>query len=364
MKDASVYARTGRPVYYVSYYSVEKMARVHEATSFRVDDAEGRKKAFGFAQEKAKAAAVFKGDNDSERWETWVVSFLEKQYRRQAKTLRRYMSSWRWVLHYLVEKNIPGPRALTFRQVRDYHEWRMDFKKANGSKGAGHNTALSDIKMLQVVMNEAIRREWVTINPCTALGITKQRAKEKLEITDEDMVTIIREMDVRAAKSPDNYQWLRDAWEIARWQGCRISETQIELARQVNLRDGILTIFGKGRDGHPKIIQTLIHPELRPFFERKIQEKQQWTLKLPKMYGRDCWRFFQSIGMPHYSFHCTRVTVITKGARACVPEAQMMAYVGHGGTDVHRIYQKLKARDLTLATAAISYSPSSKPATT
>lgn len=359
MKDASTYKRAGRPVYYISYYSVPKMKRVHEATTFRTDDPEGRRKAYELAQDKAKAAAAYKGNSDNERWETWVLPWLEKHYARQAKTLSRYKTSWRWVLLYLVEHKIPGPRALTFQQVHDYHEWRMNFKKRTG-RTAGHNTAIADIKMLQVVMNEALRREWVVVNPCTALGIRRLRGKEKLEIPDDDMAYIIAEMDKRAAENPKGYQWLRTAWEIARWQGCRIGETRIELRRQVNLRDGLLTIYGKGRDGQPKVIETLIHPELRPLFEKMIAEKRQWTLELPKMYGRDCWRFFQSIGMPQYSFHCTRVTVITKGARAGVPEAQMMAYIGHGKSDVHRIYQKLKARDLTRATAAISYTPAKK----
>lgn len=341
-------------MYYISYFCPQTMKRVHKSTQFRLDDAEGKRKAYELALQKAKDAAVYKGTSNSERWETWVRPFLESRYRDQLKTLKRYSQSWGWWLLFLMEREIHGPRALTYQHVREYHAWRMAYKKKTG-RTVGHNTALLDIKMMQVLMNEAIRRGWIVTNPCDKSGISRRRGKEKLEITDEDMAYITAKLDEKVADNPEHYQWMRTAWEIARWQGCRVSETRINLREQVNLRDGILTIFGKGRNGQAKEIPTLIHPNLLPLFKRMIKEGRQWTLDIPRMYGRDLWRFFQSIDMPHYSFHCTRVTVITKGARAGVPESQMMAYVGHGQVEIHRIYQKLKARDLMQAAQAIQY---------
>lgn len=58
--------------------------------------------------------------------------------------------------------------------------------------------------------------------------------------------------------------------------------------------------------------------------------------------------------MPHLCFHCTRVTVITKMARAGVPMAVAMAYVLHSSSLVHKIYQRLGIADLGSAVAAIS----------
>ena len=355
MKDCSVYARKGRPVYYLSYWSAEKLSRVHEATPFRVDDPEGKRRAYELAQERAKEAAVFRDTEATERWESWVPDFLKRKYgARQQKTLKRYQASWKWLFLYLQEIKVYGPRSLTPVQVRDYHAWRMQQKKRTG-RTVGHNTALLDIKCLQVLMQEAILRSWVRTNPCDRLGIGRLRGREKLEMPDEDMAFITDKLDEFSKENPEHYGWMRTAWEIARWQGCRVSETRINLRQQVNLRDGILTIYGKGRDGQAKEIRTLIHPALKPLFQQMLKEGKQWTLEIPKMYGRDLWRFFQKIGMPHYSFHCTRVTVITKAARAGVPENHLMAYVGHGKTDVHRVYQKLKARDLQGVAQAIAY---------
>jgi integrase len=60
---------------------------------------------------------------------------------------------------------------------------------------------------------------------------------------------------------------------------------------------------------------------------------------------------------PHATFHCTRVTVITRMARAGVPIQQAMAYVGHADQTVHRIYQRLQADDLTKCTEALRFFP-------
>lgn len=354
MKHCQVYVRKGRPTYYLLYTDPHTQMRVCVSTPHRLDHAEGRRLATEMAEDKAREIGLLKEQSPNERWETWVLPFLQKKYARQQKTLKRYSASWKYLMLYLQQNKVYEPRVLTPVQVRDYHSWRMEQKKRTG-RTVSHNTALLDIKALQVILQECVFRGWIRTNPCDRLGIGRMRGKEKLEITDEDMKTITAKLDEFVKENPEHYQWMRTAWEIARWQGCRVSETRINLKQQVNLRDGILTIYGKGRDGQSKEIRTLIHPELKGFFEKMIKEKKQWTLEIPRMYGRDLWRFFQRIGMPHYSFHCTRVTVITKAARAGVPENHLMAYVGHGKTDVNRIYQKLKARDLGGVASAISY---------
>ena len=65
--------------------------------------------------------------------------------------------------------------------------------------------------------------------------------------------------------------------------------------------------------------------------------------------------FFKEIGLPHLCFHCTRVTVATRMARAGVPISEAMAFVGHASETIHRIYQRLAAADLSSAVAAVSY---------
>ena len=73
------------------------------------------------------------------------------------------------------------------------------------------------------------------------------------------------------------------------------------------------------------------------------------TYEMTAQRARNWHRFFRRIGLPHLSFHCTRVTVITRLARAGVPEQQAMRFIGHATLEVHRIYQKLKPGDLSSA---------------
>ena len=59
------------------------------------------------------------------------------------------------------------------------------------------------------------------------------------------------------------------------------------------------------------------------------------------------WRFFlDDLGMPHLCFHCTRVTFISKLARANVPLAVAMRMVNHASKTIHRIYQRINLDDL------------------
>lgn len=353
MNLPSVYARSGRAKFYVSFDCPATARRLHRATPFRTDDPEGGRKALAFAAALAKPKPSDR-EYQTEAWETWVPAFLRQQYRRQQKSLQRYLISWKWWRLFLSDRKISTPRALTFQHVRDFHEWRTTFKKRSG-RSVSHNTALLDVKAMQVVMNEARRREWVAANPCDRLGIGRATAKVKPEITDAEMATIIAELDALVAREPGK-AWMRTAWEIARWQGCRLRETRLDLARQVDLRDGTIVFNAKGRHGNAKVVPTWLHDGLRPLLARMIADKQAWTCDpIGPLGSLEFRRFFHAIGLPHLCFHCTRVTVITKGARAGVPESHMMAYVGHSKSEVHRIYQRFSARDLIKAAAAVSY---------
>jgi integrase len=62
--------------------------------------------------------------------------------------------------------------------------------------------------------------------------------------------------------------------------------------------------------------------------------------------SKDWVKFFSGLGLP-YSFHCLRVTVVTRLARAGISESQAMRYVGHSSTLVHALYRKLRPEDLS-----------------
>jgi hypothetical protein len=55
----------------------------------------------------------------------------------------------------------------------------------------------------------------------------------------------------------------------------------------------------------------------------------------------------------HLCFHCTRVTVITRLCRANVSESQAMRFVGHASETIHRVYQRLRAEDVSACVSAL-----------
>lgn len=356
MRGVSVYQRAGRHTYYLSYTCPIKDQRVHVSTPFRVDDPEGLRKAHNLALEKAKEIRFEKLGTRAERWEVWVLPFLEHQYRNSLLTLKRYKSAWKWLsLFFIEEKRVFVPRAVTYQHGREFHQWRTSFAKASG-RTASSNTALDDMKVMQVVLNEAVNRGFATENPWARLHIKRDKVRHARELEPHELAKIEASLPAFVAEKPEQRGWMPVAFQIARYQGCRLRETRINLRRDVNLRDDRLTLHVKGHkagEGHT----TLLHPKLRPLFEELIASGKQWSLDygpVPSVHWR---KFFDSIGLRDAWFHCLRSTVITEMARAGVPISIAMRYVLHASEEIHRIYQRLKTGDLTHAAAAVGSRP-------
>jgi hypothetical protein len=352
MRGISVYERDGRPVYYVAYDCPRRARRVFEATPFRTDNPEGKRRAYNFAIEKAKELAIDGSVAKSERWETWVLPFLEHQYRESPLTLRRYKQAWKWLSLFFIEhKKCYVPRAVTYGHAREYHMWRTTFKKVSG-RTVANNTALLDIKAMSVVLDEAVKRAFAPSNPWLKVGIRREKARSARELSVSELALIETKLPDFVAQDTNDRGWMPAAYAIARYQGCRLRETRLDLRRHVNLRDSQITFHTKGhKDGDGDT--TAMHPKLRPLFERMISEKRQFTLDYgprPSLLWR---KFFDSIGLKDAWFHCLRSTVITEMARNGVPISQAMRYVLHASEEIHRAYQRLNTGDLTRCVAAI-----------
>lgn len=353
----SVYPKKGRRFYYLSYYDPARpdRYRIQEATPFRLDDPEGLRKAHALAAEKAKAVNVDGGGSKAEQWVSWVLAFLEHQYADSPLTLARYTGAWKWVAAFLRECKVAVPRALTYKHGREYHQWRTAYKKNSGRMVSG-NTALDDLKVLKLVMNEAVNRGYASSNPVLRVRIPKEKVRHARELTRAEVALIEARLPAFVAEKPKERTWMLAAYQIGRFQGCRLRETRLNLRTSVNLRDGVLTFLTKGRkkgDGET----TMMHPRLRPLFEEMIARGDVWTLD----YGERpsiLWRkFFDSIGIKDAWFHCLRSTVITEMARGGVPISQAMRFVLHADEEIHRAYQRLTAGDLSAATRAIGEAP-------
>jgi integrase len=79
------------------------------------------------------------------------------------------------------------------------------------------------------------------------------------------------------------------------------------------------------------------------------------------MAAKEWWKFRRDHDLAHLTFHSTRVSVITRMARAGVTQQKAMRFVGHASATIHRVYQRLNAGDVADVTAALSFSKRGKP---
>lgn len=350
MEGASVYRREGASQkWYVSYWCTKRLKRVHEATPWRIDDPTGEKHAMAYAAAKARAATAIMGSAKLEAWGVWVEKFLTDRYRGVPKTLTRMTNGWDWIRVFLNEHQLAVPAAVDYRHVLQYVDWRQT-KKRHCGKRISRNTTLTEVKIWGLIMREAIRRGFATSNPCERLGLKRDPAKKKPEMTDTEIATIRAALVKREGGLPLTARWMTISFEIAIHQGCRLSETQLPLTA---IEENTICFTAKGRNGQPHIFTTTLHPGLKPLIAQLRAAGATTTCQLPKMASKDWHFFFRELELPHLCFHCTRVTVITRLARAGVPIQQAMKFVGHASEAVHEIYNRLKAEDLTACVTAL-----------
>jgi len=338
----------------VRFWSSTRQRLVDLTTPFRLDDPQGYRRAVSHARELVQRENPDRASCADERWDLWVVPFLEARYGNSARTLRRYRGAWEQWRTFLELRQLRIPRALTYQQVLDFVAWRSSQVKRSSGKRVTKNTALCDVRVMAVVMREAVRRSLADTNHCEKLGITKDPSRQKPEITDGEVARIRAALKSR----PD---WMTISFEIALHQGCRLSETGLPLS-QVDLGRDTITFHAKGRGGGQKhVFTTQLHPALRPLFTRLMAEGCERSCELPRMAAKQWHSFFREIGLPHLCFHCTRVTVITRMARTGVPISQAMRFVGHASETIHRIYQRLAAPDCGAAINALRFGESGMP---
>ena len=270
-----------------------------------------------------------------ETWESWVPKYLERHCESDA-TLTRYVDIWKWLSLWLQVKHHHTPRAITYRNGIEYLEWRMAYKKKSG-KTVGRNTAILELKILSMIMGEAVRLGHADANPLTSLKLKRDKAAKKPEITDDEI------RDIREALKTEA-EWMQTAFEIALHTGCRLSETRIPLDC-IDFAENKIT-FPTPKGGEERAFSVPMPTALRPLFERIRKEKKAFTLDFPFQASRKWQRFFVNINLPHLCFHCLRVTYVNRLRRARVPREIAMRLVNHASELVHKIYQREKVEDV------------------
>lgn len=277
------------------------------------------------------------------KWESWVPGFIAQKYGDSPRTLERYDTEWRNLYQFMKAERIQGPAALSYQACMKYHAWRQEKHTDLGLRAASHNTARLEIKFLGVILREAKRRGFVSEIVSERLGIKRHRPKEKPEIPEEHLAIISKELETR----PD---WMRTAFQIGLHTGLRLTETNLWMPSVDVAGRSMLIPTPKG--GADRAFSIPMDEPLVPLLERLKRERAgQHAFDWPKAWrSKPWWQFFREIakkhGLPVYCFHCLRVTFITRGARAGIPERDLMRLVNHASSEIHRIYQRTTVDDL------------------
>ncbi|MHB9008921.1 MAG: tyrosine-type recombinase/integrase [Limisphaerales bacterium] len=286
-----------------------------------------------------------------EAWSHWVASFLRDHYgaAHQARTLERYLTGWRNLTCFLEERDIRFPRLLRREDLFDYLRWRQQTRNER-VRPCSFNTARHEIKLLGLILQEAVHRGYCTSNPSRVMGLSRQPTKPKPDISRTD-IELIRQQLIHEP------EWMRVCFEIAIHHGTRLRATKVHLERDIDWTAGTITFHEKGS----KLLTVPMAEDLHLLLQGLRLQGREFSCMLPRDASRHWRRFFDSIDRPQYCFHCSRVTVVTNLARAGVSESLAMRFVGHASTEIHRIYQRLGVRDLDrchLAMSAVLDSPS------
>ena len=257
------------------------------------------------AKEHHRVAAV-----NSKGWDTWVPTYLERHCE-SPLTLVRYAGNWKWLALWLQTRRLHSPRTITYRNALEYIDWRMSFKKKTG-KRAGRNTAIMELKLLAMIMGEAVRLGHADANPLVSLKLRRDRAPKKPELTDGE----IREVREALKTEPE---WMQIAFDISLHTGCRLRETRLPM-NCVDFRENKIT-FPSPKGGEDRAFSIPMPTALRPLLERIHKAGTEYTVAFPFQPSRRWQQFFLKIEKPHLCFHCLRVTYVNRLRRAGVPRS-------------------------------------------
>jgi integrase len=268
-----------------------------------------------------------------EHWRDFVPRFLAQRYAHTPSTLARYTGVWRNVSAFLRVRDIRVPRQLSRQAVRDYVEWRQERHAEEGCYEVTKNTALHELKVLRIVMNEAVASGFASVNPCLGLGNKPDPAPKKPRITQAEFEKIMN-----ALKSEP--EWMRVSFLIAWHQGCRFSETCLPLS-DVDLNRSVIAFRTKGHK--TTLAKFPLSPNLVPLIHELKRKGRKVTFEMPEFPGKAWWRFFRRIKLPKLCFHCTRVTFITRCYEQGISRSDVMRLVGHSSYSAHSVYPRLEA---------------------
>jgi integrase len=285
-------------------------------------------------------------DSKNDEFKSWVQAWLQAKYAgRGGTTFARYSSSWRTVEKFLTENKVTHPRQVNYALAITYLDWRA---ARNGSR----NTALSELKMLGMILDEAKRRnfcDWNS-NPCQKLGLKKDKVSEKSAWTDKQISTIGADLEKNHFGT-----WMHVTFLLGLYQAARLMQAQIPM-REIDFKNKTISYPAECVKGGKAFTQPLadaLIPTLKKVVAQRTAKGEKMLCEIP--FGPSIiWRqYLDGFGYTNLSHHGLRVTWATRAAIANVPMSKAMTFCNHSSEIIHRIYQKLTSQDISGVTAMV-----------
>lgn len=274
------------------------------------------------------------------RFDEWVLSWMIQKYGdAQTSTPDVYKRMWRTVMKFLDASDIPTAALIKREHGGKYLEWR--------TKSAGRNSAIGELKLLSMVVEEAKNRGYCSDNPLRRLGLKKEKPAEKLIWSDDDI------RKAAAHFEREKSHWMLVAFYFGLYQAARLRQSQLPL-QAIHLEAGVISYpdnLVKGGEGFTQPIDSRFLPRLRQLMEAS---EGKTLCVVPWDASIRLRRSLDRAGLPGLCHHGLRATWITRAAGAGVPESQAMAFCHHESREVHRVYKKLSSIGLAHVPALIS----------
>ena len=330
---ASLITRPRSPYWYLQHKKDGKWLKT--STGLRCDCPNDTAKARALRAE-FEAAEFSTVSAKASNWE-WVPDYLENMGS-APRTLICYHSRWRWVGMFLTHHKIT-PGNLVYLHAEKYMEWRTAMKKRRSKKPTSRNTAIGEIHFMAFLMGEAVRRGLATANPLATIRLKKTPPKKKPELTDKEIDTCLD-----ALKSEPT--WMLRAFLIALHTGCRLRETVMRMDTIDLANTPAIMTWASPKGGVKRSFSVPIPDALIPLFREMKEQGEEFTLTMPVRASLEFTRVFRKAGVGHLTFHCLRVTRITRLRREGVPREVAMRLVNHSSELIHTLYDRHQVQDL------------------
>jgi site-specific recombinase XerD len=343
---AFLYKRVRSPYWWIRYFD-DTGRKIQESTGCRWDSVQQTRDArkIRAAKEIIEVSAPASRRN-VRAFDQWVQGWLDSLHKNDG-TLECYTGAWKNLSTFFDLHGVRSAADVTRDHCFQYMDWRMGKGNKNfPRRKVCRNTAINDLRILRKVLYEAYNREWIDRNPAAKLGIERDAPPQKPVITDAERAIV----EGTFSPTPD---WREISWTIAINQGCRLKETSLPLS-DVDFEHDTITFTLKGGRRHT----TRLMPAVKDLLLRLRDMGCTRTWEFHRLASRDWSRIFHGLGL-NFSFHSTRVTVITRLARAGVNEQMARRFIGHASSEIHAIYTRLEAGDLDSCVRALDGTPPS-----